>query len=260
MRKHQVCDETKCSKAHVSEAEQDKLDEAGRVTAAGNEWADELAKEGTRDDSFQSILYDTCKAAVEPSRAIISHIGNFILRAKGGARWPHVVAPPQGWDEKGASSQAEAQWKAMALRGVWQARKRWCSEGQNWHAQHARGIPQRRWGEQARPPVSSPDSDGKLRVVLQVWNESRSKFAKKLGEPCVAQSRSQEHARSARLPSSGWHPKEHRFFWIAEAVHSASLEEVAAKLPRGQLRQSSERKQAVDRLRSGEAQPTDPAD
>ena len=55
---------TKC-KAHLSKAEQAKLDEAGRFTAAGNERADELAKEGARDDIFQSILCDTYKGAVE---------------------------------------------------------------------------------------------------------------------------------------------------------------------------------------------------
>ena len=33
----------------------------------------------------------------EPSSTAL---GNFILRAKGGERWPDVVAPPQGWDEK----------------------------------------------------------------------------------------------------------------------------------------------------------------
>ena len=49
---------TKC-KTHLSMSEQAKLDDAGRVTAAGNEWADELAKEGARDDSFQSFLSDT---------------------------------------------------------------------------------------------------------------------------------------------------------------------------------------------------------
>ena len=45
----------------------------GRVTAAGNDWADELAKEGARDDSFLSILCDTYKA--------INYIGSFILQA-----------------------------------------------------------------------------------------------------------------------------------------------------------------------------------
>ena len=63
---------------------------------AGNAWADELAKEGARDDSFQCILYDTYNAAVETSKAIIGYIGSFILRATGGERWPGVVTPPQG--------------------------------------------------------------------------------------------------------------------------------------------------------------------
>ena len=90
---------TKC-KAHLSKAERAKLDETGRFTAAGNERADQLAKEGARDDSFQSILCDTYKGAVETCKAIISYIGSFILRGKGGERWPDVVAPPQGWDER----------------------------------------------------------------------------------------------------------------------------------------------------------------
>ena len=75
---------------------------------AGNERADELAKEGARDDSFISILYDTYKAAVETSRAIINYIGHFILRAKGGERWPDVDGSPQGWDEK------DERWKRAA--------------------------------------------------------------------------------------------------------------------------------------------------
>ena len=83
---------TKC-KAHLSKAEQAKLDEAGRFTTAGNERADEVAKEGARDDSFQSILCDTYKGAVETCKFIIGNIGSFILRAKGGQRWPDVVTP-----------------------------------------------------------------------------------------------------------------------------------------------------------------------
>ena len=78
---------TKC-KAHLSKVERAKLDETGRFMAAGNERADELAKEEARDDSFQSILCDTYKGAVETCKAIISYIGSFILRAKGGERWP----------------------------------------------------------------------------------------------------------------------------------------------------------------------------
>ena len=90
---------TKC-KGHLSKAERAKLDEIGRFMAAGNERADELAKEGARDDSFQSILYDTYKGAGETCKPIIGYTGGFILQAKGGERWPDVAAPPQGWDEK----------------------------------------------------------------------------------------------------------------------------------------------------------------
>ena len=64
---------TKC-KAHLPKSEQAKLDDAGRFTTAGN-----AGKGGARDDPFQSILYDTYKAAVETSKAIIDYIGNFIL-------------------------------------------------------------------------------------------------------------------------------------------------------------------------------------
>ena len=80
----------KC-KAHLSKSEQAGLHDASHIIAAGNEGEDELAKEGTRDDSFQSILYDAHNAAVEASRAIINYIGNIIRRAKGGERWPDVV-------------------------------------------------------------------------------------------------------------------------------------------------------------------------
>ena len=84
---------TKC-RAHLSKSEQAKLNDAGGTIAAGSERADELAKEGARDDSFQSILHDTHIAAVETSSAIINNIGHFIRRAVGGERWPDVVAPP----------------------------------------------------------------------------------------------------------------------------------------------------------------------
>ena len=43
---------TKCE-AHLSIAERAKLGDAGRLVAAGSEWADNLAKDGARDDSFR---------------------------------------------------------------------------------------------------------------------------------------------------------------------------------------------------------------
>ena len=125
---------TRCrhGKAHLSKSEQAKLDDAGRFTTAGNAWADELAREGARDDSFRSILYDTYKAAVVTSKVVIDCIGNFILRAKGGERWPHGdAASGMGRERRvmeacgtdsGASSRIEALGTTMALRSVWQAR------------------------------------------------------------------------------------------------------------------------------------------
>ena len=65
---------TKC-KAHLSRAQQAKLDEAGRFTT-GNERADEMAKEGARDDSFQSCETRT--------REVSKRVrGSFIFRVKG---------------------------------------------------------------------------------------------------------------------------------------------------------------------------------
>ena len=90
---------TKC-KAHLPKAERAKLGETGRFIAAGNERADELAKEGPRDDSFQSILSDTYKGAVETCEVIISYIDRFSFSERKEERWPDVVAPSQGWDEK----------------------------------------------------------------------------------------------------------------------------------------------------------------
>ena len=125
--------------------------------AAGNERADELAKEGARDDSFQSILCDTYKGALETCKAIIGYIGSFILRAKRGERWPDVVAPPQGWDEK------DERWKRAkpilarphVLRHTWAGHwfcevcdKRaswWGCESQTWHTQNVLGILREHW-------------------------------------------------------------------------------------------------------------------
>ena len=88
----------------------------------GNQRADELGKEGARDDSFQIILYDTYHAAVETSRAVINNIGNFILRAKGGERWSDVVALPEGWDEK------DERWKLSRPRTLTRSGRQWRCE------------------------------------------------------------------------------------------------------------------------------------
>ena len=70
--------------------------------AAGNEQADELAKEGARDDSFQSILCDTYKGAVETCKANHRLHWRFHPSKRkeesDGLTWLRRL--PQGWDEK----------------------------------------------------------------------------------------------------------------------------------------------------------------
>ena len=159
---------TRC-KAHLSKAERAKLDEVGRFTAAGNERADELAKEGARDDSFQSILCDTYKGAVETCKAV-----SFILRAKGRERWPHAVAPPQGWDEK------DERWKsAKPILARPHVLRR---SGRQWHCE----VCDKRVSEgAAKAKLVRTECVGHLTTALRA--------------------RSQEYARSIRLLSSGWH-------------------------------------------------------
>ena len=98
-REAQVDSVTKC-KAHLTKAERAKLNDEGRLDAAGNEWADRLAKDGAGDDSFQAVLCDWYKTAARTCTDIITYIGNFILRAKTGDRWTDVTPPPQEWQEK----------------------------------------------------------------------------------------------------------------------------------------------------------------
>ena len=72
------------------------------------------------------------------------------------------------------------------------------------------GHPATALGEHARPQCHLLAQTGSF-----VWccrcGARAAKFAKKLGEPCVGHPTSQEYARSIRLLSSGWHPKENRF-------------------------------------------------
>ena len=124
---------TKC-KAHLTKAERAKLSDEGRLTAAGNEWADRLAKDGAGDDSFQAVLCDWYKTAARTCTGIITYIGNFILRAKTGDRWPDVTPPPQEWQREGRTLETcetdactptspGSDWEAMVLRQLWQTRE-----------------------------------------------------------------------------------------------------------------------------------------
>ena len=225
---------TKC-KAHLSKAERAKL-KTGSFMAAGNELADEVAKEGARDDSFQSIVCDTYKGAVETCKAIISYIGSFILRAKGGERWPAVVAPPQGWDEK------DGRWKrAIPILAQPHILRR---SGRHWQCEV---CDKRASGGAAKAKLvrtecvgASRDDTGRAREAAVSLSGLRLAAlcgaAEKLGEPCVGHPRSQEYARSIHLLSSGWHPQGESLSWTTQAVHNANMGHVAAKLPRGQLR------------------------
>ena len=234
---------SKC-KAHLSKAEQAKLDEAGRFTTAGNERADELAKEGVRDDSFQSILGDTYKGAVVTCKAIIGHNRSFILRAKGGERWPDVVTPPQGWDEK------DERWKrAKPILARPHVLRR---SGRQWHCEvcdkrasggaakaklvrtECVGHPATALGEHTTPQCHLLAQTGSY-----VWccrcGARAAKFAKKLGRTvCLASEVSRVCTKQSLAPER-LAPQGKSLSWITETVHDASVGQVAAKLPRGQL-------------------------
>ena len=173
-------------------------------------------KRGARDDSFQSILYDTQGELSKRARKSVTLAASF-SQAKGGERWPGVTAPPQGWDEK------DERWK-RAKPILAQPHVLRCS-GRQWFCEV---YDKRASGGAAKSKLARTEcighpatalettmsplgADWQLCVVLQVWSREAAKFAKKLGEPCVGHPRSQEYARSIRLLSSGWHPKENRY-------------------------------------------------
>ena len=104
--------------------------------------------------------------------------------------------------DPGASPHSDAQWKAMAVRGVWPACKRRCSEGKlarTWH-------PATAVREQPRPQCHLLAQTGGF-VSCCRCGARAAMFAKMPGEPCVEQPRTQKYARSIRMLSSGWHPK-----------------------------------------------------
>ena len=261
----QVDSVVKC-KAHLTKAERAKLNDEGRLAAAGNEWADRLAKDGAGDDSFQATMCGLYKTAVRTCTDIITYIGNFIVRAKTGDRWPDVTPPPQGWQEK------DERWKRVKPtlerpHLLVRSGRQWNCDNCGRHASDgpskfklARtecvGHPAEVLGDEARPQLHLLVQTGSF-----VWccrcGARAAKFAKSLSQPCMGRPRSQEYARSIRLLSSGWHPKENRFLgapklftertwskWRLE-YQGAHL----AKAGKGELRQ------AVVRLREAQARP-----
>ena len=133
--------------------------------------------------------------------------------------------------------------------------------GRNWYGQNVLGILRTALGQHARPQCHLLAQTSSI-----VWccrsGARAAKFAKKLGEPCVGHPRSQEYARSIRLLSSGWHPKENRFLgspklFTAQAWVRWRQSYQGDNCNRAGL---AELRQAVIRLRMAEAQPTNPDD
>ena len=166
------------------------------------------------------LLCSRFQGVAETCKAIIDYIDSFILQAKGGERWPDVVAPTQGWDRK------DERWKratpilarSHALR---RRRRQWHCEACGKHASDVAakaklartervGHLAMTLGEQARPQCHLLAQTGSF-----VWccrcGAIAAKFAKKLGEPCVGHPRTQECARSIRLLSGGLHPRKTAF-------------------------------------------------
>ena len=123
------------------------------------------------------------------------------------------------------------------------------------------GHPATALGEHARPQCHLLAQTGGF-----VWccrcGARAGKFAKKLGEPCVGHPRIQEYARSVRLLSSGWHPKENRFLgspklFTAQAWARWRQSYEGDNCGRAGL---AELRQTVTGLRMAEAKPTNPDD
>ena len=129
----------------------------------------------------------------------------------------------------------------------------------NWCGQNVLGILRRHWESTRGHSVTSLAQTGSFVWCCRCGARS-AKFAKKLGEPCVGHPRSEEYARSIRLLSSGWHPKENRFLDHRSCLRckhgpggdNATKETTAIGLGLAEL------SQAVIRLRVAEAQPTNP--
>ena len=111
------------------------------------------------------------------------------------------------------------------------------AKAKNWHALDAWDILQRRWGSRQGPNVTSWLRRAASCGAAGAEREQPS-LQRSLASRAWEQPRSQENARSICLLSSGWHPTEKTFSGITEAVHRASVDEVTAKVPRRQLRQS----------------------
>ena len=260
---------TKC-KAHLAKAERAKLSDEGRLAAAGNEWADRLAKDGAGDDSFQAVLCDWYKTAARTCTDIITYIGNFILRAKTGDRWPDVTLPPKDWGEK------DGRWKRVILtlarptspgsdwegngfattvagtRVMIHPKQSWLTRSVSgtllWRWETRQGLSCTCWYKRAVScgvaDVEPGQPNSRRSLAIRAWGRARS----------------QEYARSIRLLSNGWHPKENRFLgspklFTTQTWSKWRLDHQGVHLAKAGR---SELRQAIVRLREAQARPCMP--
>ena len=123
------------------------------------------------------------------------------------------------------------------------------------------GHPATALGQHARPQCHLLAQTGSY-VWCCTCGARAAKFAKKLGEPCVGHPRSQEYARSIRLLSSFWHPKENRYLGSPKLCTKQAWTRWQQSYQGDNCDRagSFELRQAVIRLRRAEAQPTNPDD
>ena len=223
-----------------TKAEWAKLDDEGRLAAAGNEWADRLAKDGAGDDSFQATMCGWYKTAARTCTDIITYIGNFILRAKTGDRWPDVTPPPQEWQEK------DEGWKRVKptlARPHLLVRigKQWCCDSCGRHASDgpsksklARtecvGHPAVVLGDEARPSITLAGTNRQLCVVLQMWSKS-SQVREKTERTVLGTSEVAGVCAEHTLAVVWLAPQGEPFPWIAEAVYYTNVVQMAIGTP-----------------------------
>ena len=127
------------------------------------------------------------------------------------------------------------------------------------------GHPTTALGQHARPQYHLLAQTGSYVWCCRCGGRA-AKFAKKLGEPCVGHPRSQEYARSIRLLSSGWHPKENRCLGSPKLFSRSKNGQGGGRATKGTTATGlgwagmAELRQAAIRLRTAEAQPTNPDD
>ena len=227
----QVDSVLKC-KAHLTKAEWAKLNDEGRLATAGNEWADRLAKDGAGDDSFQATMCGWYKTAARTCTDIITYIGNFMLRAKTGDRWPDVTSPPQEWQEK------DERWKRVKptlARPHLLVRygKQWSCDSCGRHASDGPSKSKLARTECVGHPAVQ------LCLVLQMW--SKSSQVREESERTVHGASEVAGVCTEHTLAVEWlAPQGESFPWIAEAFYCTNVVQVAIGTPGSPFGQSWE--------------------